>query len=338
MFISDFASSTIEKVPLKKKAKPLFQTNLSKVILIAGPTACGKTSLSLKIAKTIGGEIVSADAMQIYRGMDIGTAKVSEEERAQIPHYLIDIRKVTEPFNVVDFYFEAKKAIQSILARNKVPIVVGGSGFYFHSLLYGPPKGPPPMEEIREQLEKQLSQQGPKELYERLKNLDPEYAKTITPNDRLKIIRGLEIVTITGKKVSELKWNREHLEPTFRFSAWFLHRSRQLLYRLIDERCDTMLEAGFLDEVKALEKEGLRQNSSASQAIGYRQALEYLDSPQKDADWRIFVQKFKTQSRHFAKRQFTWFRKEPLFRWLNVEVHDYEIAADMIIQDYERTI
>lgn len=334
MTAQDFASSMIGLRPLKKKGKDPFEVKQGKVILLAGPTACGKTTLSLMIAKAIGGEIISADSMQVYRGMDIGTAKVSEEDRARIPHYLIDIRRVTEPFNVVDFYFEAKKAIQSILARDKVPIVVGGSGFYLHTLIYGPPEGPPPMEELREQLESEITKEGPQKLYEKLSQMDPAYAKTITPADKLKIVRGLEIITLTGQKVSQLKWNQKTAEPTFKFNAWFLHRSREVLYRLINERCDTMLEAGFLEEVKQLDKEGLRTNPSASQAIGYRQALEFLDSPQTQKNYDAFVHKFKTQSRHFAKRQFTWFRKEPLFRWLNVEVHDFEIAAEMIIREY----
>lgn len=152
------------------------------------------------------GEIVSADSIQVYKGMDIGTAKVSAEDQARIPHHLIDIRQLHDTFNIVDFYYEARQSCESILARGKVPIVVGGSGFYFRALLYGPPGGPPPMPDLRMVLEEEMEHLGSEALYERLKEYDPVYAATITPHDRQKIVRALEIVTLTGEKVSKLQW------------------------------------------------------------------------------------------------------------------------------------
>ncbi|NGX54635.1 MAG: tRNA dimethylallyltransferase [Chlamydiae bacterium] len=320
--------------PLEAKLFNSLKTKSKKVILLAGPTACGKSEFSIEIAKAVGGEIVSADSMQVYRGMDIGTAKVSQGDQARVPHHLIDIRHLQESFNVVDFYYEARRACDSILARDRVPIIVGGSGFYFRTLLYGPPLGPPSIPEMREAIEEEMHRLGAERMYDKLKELDPDYAATITKNDRQKIIRALEIVTLTGDKVSNHQWKREQIIPDYKFYCWFLYRPRKLLYTRIDERCERMLDSGLLDEVRTLEKQGLRTNPSASQAIGYRQCLEYLDTPQTGEDYKQFVQDFKTASRHYAKRQFTWFRKESLFRWLNIEVHDFEISADLIIQDF----
>jgi tRNA dimethylallyltransferase len=255
-------------LPLKKKEIENEKLKPKKIILLAGPTACGKTTLSLMLAKNLCGEIVSADSMQVYRGMDIGTAKVSQEEQAKVPHHLIDIRNVNEPFNVVDFYYEARLCCDSILARNRVPIVVGGSGFYFRTLLYGPPSGPPSIPEVRAGLEEEMKQNGAEKLFRRLMEYDPDYAATITPNDRVKIIRGLEIITLTGQKVTSHAWNRNQAIPDYEFHAWFLHRPKEILYPRIDLRCEAMLDEGLIDEVKALEQQGLRSNPSASQAIG----------------------------------------------------------------------
>ena len=321
-------------LPLEKKLKEFEKHKLQKIILIAGPTACGKTALSLLLAELLKGEIISADSMQVYRGMDIGTAKASTDEQAQVPHHLIDIRHIQEPFNVVDFYYEARQSCESILARGKVPIVVGGSGFYFRTLIYGPPSGPPSMPELRTKLEEELELYGSESLYKKLKEWDPVYASTITPNDRHKIVRALEIVTLTGEKVSKNHWKRGRPVPDFDFHCWFIHRPRNVLYPAIEARCEQMLERGLIEEVKELEKQGLRSNPSAMQAIGYRQCLDFLETSQDEKEYKKFVTKFKTASRHYAKRQFTWFRKEPLFCWLNVDAHDLEIAAEMIAQEF----
>ena len=165
-------------------------------------------------------------------------------------------------------------------------------------------------------------------------SLDPEYASTITPRDTHKIVRALEIMSITDEKVSNLSWNNIKEWSQYDFCCWFLHRSKPLLYQRIEERCDEMLKKGLLDEVKTLEKKGLKENSSASQSIGYRHCLKYLNSKQTPQDYNEMVRSFKVDSRRYAKRQFTWFKKEPLFRWISVEDHDLETVADIIMNEY----
>lgn len=306
-----------------------------KVIVLAGPTACGKTDFAVQLAKNLHGEIISADSMQVYQGMDIGTAKASIEHRNKVPHHLIDIRDVKDNFNVVDFYYEGRQCCQNIHARGAVPIVVGGSGFYLHSFLYGPPSGPPSVPELRESLQKEMETLGTDVLFERLRELDPQYASTITKNDKQKIIRGLEIIKLSGKPVSRHSWKGRKVPQNFDFRCWFLYRPKTLLYKRIEERCEKMVADGLLEEVKKLRGEGLLLNSSASQAIGYRQALDYLDTEQSSADYCKFLESFKQVSRKYAKRQFTWFRREPLFRWLDLDMHDPEVAGEMIRQDFE---
>ena len=311
--------------PLKKK----------KVIILSGPTAVGKTQLSLTIAKAIGGEIISADSMQVYRGMDIGTAKVSVQERLQVPHHLIDSIDLDESFNVMEFYKHACQAIKEIFAKGAVPIVVGGTGFYIHALIYGPPSGPPSEPALRQQLEAEMEKRGAEALYEWLMQKDPLYASTITCRDRHKIIRALEIIMITRQRVSDLP--RPETDPLdlSDFACWFIHMPKELLYPRIESRCDHMIAQGFLEEVKRLDQEGLSQNITACQAIGYRQALDYLHSAQTSEDWNRFVVTFKQASRRYAKRQFTWFRKEPLFKWVDIYKSSFDVVAEMIIQDYE---
>jgi tRNA dimethylallyltransferase len=306
-----------------------------RVIVLAGPTCVGKSAFAMTMAQGMGAEIISADSMQVYRGMDIGTAKPSAEDLKLVPHHLIDIRNVNENFNVVDFYYEARHCCQLIHARDNVAIVVGGSGFYVHSLIYGPPSGPPSVPELRKSLEDEIEHLGPEALFERLKQLDPHYASTITKHDKQKIVRALEIITLTGKKVSKLSWKARRKPQNYDFRCWFLFRPKEVLYNLIEKRCDKMLSEGFLEEVQRLEKEGLRTNPSACQAIGYRQALDYLQTQQSREDYKKFVDDFKQASRNYAKRQFTWFRREPMFHWLDLDLHDPEVALDMITQDFE---
>lgn len=319
----------------QKKVPEQFQRNKKRVLVLSGPTSCGKSALALNLAQVIDGEIISADSMQVYRGMDIGTAKVTKEERLVIPHHLIDIRDIHESFNVVDFYYEARQAIQQILERGNVPIVVGGSGFYLHALLYGPPSGPPSVPELRQSLEEEIERLGSEILYQRVMELDPEYAKTITKHDKQKIVRALEIMTLTKKKVSKHSWKGRRRPQNFDFHCWFLYRPKPKLYERIDERCEKMLADGLVEEVEKLIGVGLRENHSASQAIGYRQVLDFLQTSRTDEEYHQFVKDFKQATRNYAKRQYTWFRKEPLFRWLDVDMHDPEIVFDMIIKDFE---
>jgi tRNA dimethylallyltransferase len=187
-------------------------------------------------------------------------------------------------------------------------------------------------------LEDEADRLGSEFLYEKLQQLDPQYAATITKHDKQKIVRAMEIITLTGKKVSKLSWKGRRKPQNYDFRCWFLHRPREILYHRIDKRCDHMIKEGFLEEVIQLDKLGLRQNTSAMQAIGYRQALEFLDSKQSKEDYKRFVETFKQASRKYAKRQFTWFKQEPLFRWLDLDMHDPEVAMEMIRQDYESAL
>lgn len=320
-------------LPLRKKTPPIYKKK--KVIVIAGPTAVGKTQLSLSIAHALGGEIVSADSMQVYRGMDIGTAKVSVHVREEIPHHLIDIRSLNESFNVMDFYTEAQKAIRGIIQRDHVPIVVGGTGFYLNALLYGPPSGPAAVPELRERIEEEMDRMGPSVLYERLELLDPDYAATITRGDRHKIVRALEIISISSRKVSEFSHIAKEYDSPYDFRCWFVYMPKEVLYPRIEARCDQMILEGFLEEVKQLQGQGLTENTSASQAIGYRQALDFLEGPQTPEDWQLFIKNFKQASRRYAKRQFTWFRRKALFRQLNLVETSESIVAEIMMQDYE---
>lgn len=322
---------------LPQKQKLPVRPGRKKIIVISGPTAVGKSQLALIIAKAIGGEIISADSMQVYRGMDIGTAKANLAERQSVPHHLIDSRDLDETFNVVEYYQEACQAIKEILDKGGVPIIVGGTGFYIHSLIYGPPSGPPSDPQVRKMLEDEMDSKGTLILFDRLKEFDPTYAATITPHDRHKIVRALEIIVITRNPVSQLPSVSSDNADTYDFRCWFAYMPKESLYPRIEMRCDKMIAEGFLEEVKRLEKEGLSKNSTASQAIGYRQCLEYLSSPQSQVDWDRFIQLFKQASRRYAKRQFTWFRKEPLFRWLNIDTLPMETAAELMIQDYEQS-
>jgi tRNA dimethylallyltransferase len=326
----------LSRRPIPQRQKVFPAGKKRRALIIAGPTASGKTKLSLSLAAALGGEIISADSMQVYRGMDIGTAKPPPEERTSIAHHLIDICDIGHAFNVAEFYKSAQEVFREISARENVPIVVGGSGFYIHALLYGPPSGPPSQREVREQLDRQMHDLGPEVLYERLQLFDPNYAATISEFDRHKIIRALEIMALSEKRVSDFPKADKLQEQEYDFRCWFIYYSRQQLYARIEMRCDEMIRKGFLDEVRELEKKGLKQNPSASQAIGYRQALEFLTSRQSPEDLQTFISNFKKASRHYAKRQFTWFRKEPLFRWLNIEEHSSEHLKELILQDFEQ--
>lgn len=328
----------IAKAPNEQWKKVLPKGNKKRVIVIAGPTASGKTRLSLDLAGILGGEVISADSMQVYRGMDIGTAKASPEERASIAHHLIDVREIEEPYNVAEFYKECQIAFRDITSRDNIPIVAGGSGFYIHALLYGPPAGPPSVPDVRDQLDRQMREMGPEVLYERLQILDPEYAATISEKDRHKIIRALEIIALSDCKVSDFPKDSKLSEQEYDFRCWFIYYPREKLYERIEQRCEEMIRQGFIEEVRSLELKGIRLNPSAAQAIGYRQALEFLESPQTESDFLAFLSDFKRASRHYAKRQFTWFRKESLFRWLNIEEHSMERIEEIILQDFEQGI
>ncbi|AID37690.1 tRNA (adenosine(37)-N6)-dimethylallyltransferase MiaA [Chlamydia muridarum str. Nigg] len=305
------------------------------VILLAGPTGSGKTAVSLKLAPLVDGEIISVDSMQVYQGMDIGTAKVSLAIRQAVPHHLIDICHVQETFNAVDFYYHAIQACQDILSRNKVPILVGGTGFYFHTFLSGPPSGPSPDFALREQLSLEAQERGIGALYQELVELDSAYAATITKHDKNKIIRALEIIRKTGNKVSSYSWESTVNESKeYHCRGWLLSPDPELLRHNILERCDQMLEEGLVDEVRSLVALGIKGNTSASRAIGYREWIEFLDAGSPVERFEDTKQKFITNTWRYTKKQRTWFKRYPLFRELSPMGMTLGDIARKIAQDY----
>ena len=286
------------------------------LIIIAGPTAVGKTALSVALAKRIGGEIVSADSMQVYRGMDIGTAKVTKEETCGVPHHLIDVLDPKDPFNVMTFRSMVKDAIRGIASRGSVPVLVGGTGFYIQSVLYDVQfEEDASSEELRKELEQEADVLGAEKMHERLRALDPDAAEAIHPNNIKRVVRALEYCLSTGLKISV--HNREQRERTSPYSFLFyvLTMDRAALYQRIDLRVDQMMEQGLLAEVKRLRDEGVTSDMVSMQGLGYRQIFDYLEGI---ATLDEAVERIKRETRHFAKRQLTWFRREPDARWINV--------------------
>lgn len=331
--LSKMTPDVVKKLQMKQKEKSFLRTR--RVIVIAGPTGVGKTSISLLLAKILGGEIVNADSMNVYKGMDVGTAKVSREDREKIPHHLIDICDIDEPFNVCDFCAKANSLIEMILARGSVPIIVGGTGFYLHHLIYGAPSGPPSDISVRVRLEQEGREKGYEELYKRLISYDPIYAKTITANDKHKIVRALEIIAISGKSVTSFSSNKKKIEPfTYDYRCWFLDMDREVLRNRLSLRCEDMISSGLLQEVSLLISHGLLENQTAKSAIGYKQAIAYLQGPKTEKTYKEFIEKFKNASFQLAKRQRTWFRKEPLFRWLDISTMPEEYVLDLLASDY----
>lgn len=318
------------------REKQVVQERRKKVIIISGPTGVGKTKMSIEIAKALEGEIISVDSMQIYRGMDIGTDKVSQEERQKIPHHMIDIVDLSDPFNVVDFYNRAHIICRDIILRDKVPIIVGGSGFYIHAFLYGPPQGPPSVSGIRKEIEQEMEKNGVKALFQKLQKLDFKYASTITENDKHKIVRALEIIEITKMPVSDFPKPEIIESGLYDWCCWFLHMPKEILYARVEERCEQMIKKGFIEEVEKLKQQGLTGNFTASQAIGYRQCLEFLNTDRSDEERQKFIDSFKKATKHYIKRQFTWFKREPLFRWLDLYEVNFNLAMEFILQDFEQ--
>jgi tRNA dimethylallyltransferase len=323
------------KLPFPDKKKAPEGVKKKKVIVISGPTATGKTDLSIKLAKRLKGEIISADSMQVYKGLDIGTAKATFEQMDQITHHLIDIRDVEEIYNVAAYARDANEVISHLFVEDKIPIVAGGNGFYIHALIYGPPQGPSSIPEVRNKIEDDLEKFGVEMLFNKLKALDPEYAQTITIQDKHKIVRALEIITITNKKVSDFpKPNCNENQIQHDFLCYFIYYPKPVLYERIEKRCDLMLEMGLIQETKEMLKKGLEFNSSAKNAIGYRQVLDYLNTSQSEKEYKEFVSQFKKASRNYAKRQFTWFKKEPLFQWVDLSEISQDELVERIIQDF----
>ncbi len=291
------------------------------LIILTGPTAVGKTDLSIRLAKAVGGEIISADSMQVYRHMDIGSAKVTSGEMDGVPHHLIDVLDPTEDFNVVIFQQMAKKALEEIYSRGKIPIVAGGTGFYIQALLYDIDfKENPEGDRIRQELEALAEERGAEYLHRMLEEVDPESAEAIHSNNVKRVIRALEYFRQTGEKISLHNEQERQKESPYNFLYFVVNTERSLLYERIDRRVDQMMEQGLVDEVKGLRDMGCCRGMVSMQGLGYKEILDYLNG---DCTLEEAVYILKRDTRHFAKRQITWFKRERDVRWLNLPEFDF---------------
>src|SRR5690625_3604462 len=294
------------------------------VIAIVGPTAVGKTQLSIDLAKKFNGEIISGDSMQVYKGMDIGTAKIKHDEKKGIPHYMIDIKDPNESFTVVDFQTYVQSYIKEITERGKLPILVGGSGLYIQAALYDYNFAKQNCNsDITKRLEKEVTQKGITPLYQKLKEIDPTQAKNIHPNNHRRVIRALEIYETTGLTMSEYKKNQRKESP-YNIIFIGLEIDRSLLYDRINLRVEQMIDDGLLNEVKNFYDQGL-ETCQAMQAIGYKEFIPYFNG---DYSLDRAIELLKRNSRRYAKRQFTWFKNKLNVTW-------YSITPSSINEDFQ---
>lgn len=291
-------------------------------VVLAGPTAVGKTKMSIRLAKAIGGEIISADSMQVYRHMDIGSAKIRLEEMEGVPHHLIDVLEPSEEFHVVKFQQMAKEAMTGIYDRGHIPILTGGTGFYIQAVLYDIDFTKESGDDAyRKELEDFAERSGAEALHERLAAVDPKAAKDIHPHNIKRVIRALEYHHQTGDLISRHNEQERQKESPYDASYFVLNDDRQKLYRQIDRRVDLMIEAGLVDEVQALKDMGCTSSMVSMQGLGYKEILAYLDGVLSldDAIYRI-----KRDTRHFAKRQITWFKREKDVIWVDKPDFEYD--------------
>jgi tRNA dimethylallyltransferase len=296
-------------------------------IFIAGPTAVGKSEIALALAEKIGGEIISVDSMQVYRGLDIGTAKPNSAERKKIPHHLIDICELTENFDAAQFIRLAQKAVEEIQSRNKTPIFCGGTGLYFKAYLSGLGEAPSANPELRAELEATSFEKLLRELRER----DPEAYKKIDKQNPRRVIRAVEVIRLTGKKFSEQRaeWKAQSALPIKTNFYCFMRQSADM-HALINARVDAMFARGLADETRELLQRGLEQNKTAMQAIGYRQVVEHLRGERPLAKT---IELVKTKTRQFAKRQLTWFRRQLDPEWIELKPEEsLEKCAEKICE------
>ncbi len=300
------------------------------LVILAGPTAVGKTDLSIQLAKRIGGAIISADSMQVYKYMDIGSAKVMPEEMEGVKHYLIDELDPSDEFNIVRFQQMAKEALNEIYANGQIPIVAGGTGFYIQALLYDIDFTHQDSDEaFRKKMADFVAEHGAEALHEKLKEMDPVSYETIHANNTKRVIRALEYYYLTGQPISTHNEQEHKKESPYNFAYFVLTDDRAHLYERIDRRVDLMMEKGLVDEVKKLYDMGYHKDMVSMQGLGYKELLSYLDG-ECTLDEAVYI--IKRETRHFAKRQLTWFRRERDVIWLDKAAYKYndkQILADM---------
>lgn len=292
------------------------------LIILTGPTAVGKTELSIRLARMVQGSVISADSMQVYRHMDIGSAKIKKEEMQEIPHYLVDAFEPDEEFHVVRFQEYAKKYIADIYAQGRVPVIVGGTGFYIQALLYDidftKEQGDTA---YRQSLEQIAKEQGGSVLHEMLKEVDPEAAGQIHENNIKRMVRALEFYQLSGKKISDHNEQERQKESPYNFAYFVLNDDREKLYGRINERVEQMLREGLVGEVRELWERGFDRRMVSMQGLGYKEVLDYLEGR---CDLEEAVYRIKRDTRHFAKRQLTWFRRERDVLWVDKQEFGYD--------------
>ena len=299
-----------------------------KVMVICGPTASGKTKLGIEVANRINGEIISCDSMQIYKDMNIGTAKPTKIEMSQAKHYLVDFVSPTERYSVAEYKKDAEKVIEKILSEGKTPIIVGGTGLYLNSLIYGIDY--PNIEtdlKYREELENKVNEEGLENLYNEAKKIDPEAIEKISPNDKKRILRILEIYHQTGKNKTEIEAESRKNGVKYDYRIFVLNMDREKLYEIINKRVDIMIEQGLIEEVKSLVKK-YTEFPTAMQGLGYKEMVEYLDNKITKEE---AIEKIKMESRRYAKRQITWFKSYENAIWLNAENKN---NVDIILEEF----
>ena len=305
--------------------------NLKKkpVLVLTGPTAVGKTALSLKLARAVNGAVVSADSMQVYRGIDIGSAKIKPEERQGIPHYLIDVLEPEEDFNVALFQDMALQAMHEIWKNGQVPVITGGTGFYIQAVLrdidFSESNG---KSAIRDAYEKLAEEKGPEALHAILEKKDPEAAREIHPNNLKRVIRALEFYDQTGTPISRHNLEQRAKDSPYCYLYFVLNDERKKLYHRIDQRVDQMIDDGLVDEVRRLKERGLTEDHVSMKGLGYKELFPYLDGK---CSLEEAVEIIKRDTRHFAKRQITWFKRESGILWINKNEFHYDEDA---ILDY----
>ena len=303
------------------------------LIVLTGPTAVGKTSLSISLAKAVNGEIISADSMQVYKGMDIGSAKIRKEEMQGVTHYLVDILEPEEEFHIVKFQELAKAALEEIYAKDKIPILVGGTGFYIQAVTRDIDFTQAEQEtSYREDLEQFAKEKGAEYLHEKLREVDSKSAENIHANNVKRVIRALEFYHQNGTPISEHNEEQKQQTSPYNLAYFVLTAPREILYERIDRRVDQMMEEGLLEEVKSLRERGCHRGMVSMQGLGYKEILAYLEGeyPLEEA-----VRILKRDTRHFAKRQLTWFRREQdviwvdkeQFHWNEAEILEYMMSV-----------
>lgn len=300
----------------------MIDTEKKPLIILTGPTAVGKTKASIGLAKAIGGEIISADSMQVYRHMDIGSAKITKEEMADVPHYLIDVLEPEEEFHVVRFQQMAKAAMTDIYSRGKIPIIVGGTGFYIQALLYDIDFTENEGDSVyREKLEALAKEKGAAYLHGQLAMVDPKAAEEIHANNIKRVIRALEFYHQTGQKISEHNERERQKESPYQFCYFVLNDRRECLYERIDQRVDQMIRNGLVQEVQTLKERGCTKQMVSMQGLGYKEIFSYLEG---DCSLEEAVYIIKRDTRHFAKRQLTWFKRERDVIWVQKDELNYD--------------